>query len=161
MSDKKGLNSKKKGSRIELEFAKILTKRFDKEFKRTPQSGAWATVNKDSQIREDAKEILSGDIICPPNFVFSIECKGRAEFNFWNFLNEETNHLEIDDWIWQAEQDASVSKKMPLLLIKINRRKPFSLFPRSFYESNLLYGKFSILRLDYLLALDDKMFFGD
>ncbi len=131
------INSKSKGNRTEREFAKILSDRFNMEFKRTPMSGAWGTFNRDQEVREDAKEILSGDIICPPKFIFSIECKSRQEFNFWDLLNEDVQHLEIDDWIWQAEQDASASSKEP----------------------KITYGKYVIMRFDYFLKKDTSFFF--
>ena len=58
-------------------------------------SGGYTTVHKNDNLREDAREILSGDLICPKNFAFSIECKGRGEFNFWDLLNDENDHTEI------------------------------------------------------------------
>ncbi|HUS48912.1 MAG TPA: hypothetical protein VMZ91_02000 [Candidatus Paceibacterota bacterium] len=158
---KKRINSKKKGNRVELEFSKVLSDRFNKTFKRVPMSGAWGTTNRDTDIREDAKEVLSGDLICPSNFRFSVECKSRADFNFWDILNEDTKHLEIDDWIWQAEQDASISNKEPLILIKINNRKPFVLFPKKLHEGKILYVNYTIMRFDYFLQLEDEFFFEE
>jgi len=96
------INSKDKGNRVELELAKILTERFGQEFKRVPMSGAWGTRNREFQVREDAMQILSGDIMCPENFKFSVESKGRIDFNFWDMLNAETKNLDIDEWIFQA-----------------------------------------------------------
>ena len=77
-------------------------------------------------------------------------------------MNEDVQHLEIDDWIWQAEQDASASSKEPLLLIKINRRKPFVLFPMKLLEGEepkITYGKYVIMRFDYFLKKDTSFFF--
>lgn len=155
---KKKINSKKKGNRIELEFSKILSERFNKIFKRVPMSGAFGTRNRNSNIREDAQEILSGDIICPKNFKFSIECKSRIDFNFWDMLNEDTKHLDINDWIWQAENDAMISKKQPLIIIKINNRKPFVLFPKKLYEGKVIYENYTIMRFDYFLQMKDEFF---
>ena len=159
----KGLNSKKKGNRVEREFAKAFNDRFNLKdaFRRVPMSGAWTTNNINTDVRQDAKEILSGDLIVPTNFKFSIECKGRAEFNFWDMLNDDTKHLEIDDWIIQAQNDASISGKEPLLLIKVNNRKPFALFPVKLKESNIRYKDFTIMRFDYLLKLDEDFFFKE
>jgi len=155
------INSKKKGNRVEREFAKALNNRFnlDNAFRRVPMSGAFTTNNIFTDVRQDAKEILSGDLIVPENFNFSIECKGRQDFNFWDMLNDDTLHLEIDDWIIQASNDASISGKEPLLLIKVNNRKPFALFPVKLKETNIRYKEFSVLRFDYLLKLEDKFFF--
>jgi hypothetical protein len=158
LKNKKRINSKRKGSRVELEFAKIFSNRFNLEFKRVPFSGAWGTSNKGQNIREDAMEILSGDILCPKGFKFSIECKAREGFNFWDMLNNDTQHLEIDDWIVQAENDAEISNKEPLIIIKINKRNPFVLFPKKLHETNMTYGKYSVMRFDYFLKIDDEFF---
>jgi len=160
-SKKKGINSKAKGNRNENYFAKILTERFNKEFKRVPQSGAWGTRNRSFNVNEDAKDILSGDLICPKDFRFSIECKSRENFNFWDMLNEDTRHLEINDWVIQVENDAIVSGKEPLILIKINNRKPFVLFHKSLLEGKVTYRNYTVMRFDYFIQLDDKFFFGE
>ena len=154
------INSKKKGNRVELEMAKILTKRFDKTFKRVPMSGAFGTINANEDIREDAKEILSGDLICPVGFLFSIEVKSRLDFNFWDMLADETTN-EIDNWIKQVENDAKISNKEPLIIFKANNRKPFVLFPKRLKIGKLSYGDYTILRLDYFLAIDDKFFWRE
>jgi len=155
----KKVNGKKKGNRVELDLSKILSERFNRTFKRVPMSGAFGTFNRNSNLREDAMEILSGDIICPENFKFSIECKGRKDFNFWDLLNEDTKNLEINEWIFQVENDALNSKKEPLLYIKVNNKKAFVLFPKKIFKSKVTYGNYSILRFDYFLKFDDSFFF--
>lgn len=159
--NKKKINSKKKGNRIELDLARILSERFNRKFKRAPMSGAWGTFNRGQDIREDAMEILSGDLICPKDFKFAVESKSRSDFNFWDMLNKETQHLEIDDWIWQVEEDARANSRIPLLYVKINNKKPFVLFPKELYETNFIYNGYSILRFDYFLKLEDKFFFKE
>jgi len=155
------INSKKKGNRVELDLAKTLTDRFGKEFKRTPMSGAWATANKKFDIREDAKEVLAGDIMCPNNFLFSVESKGRQDFNFWDLLNDDNDHTEIDEWIKQAEEDSKLVGKKPLIYVKVNRRKAFVLFPKEKYEGKITYGDYTIMRFDYLLKFPDTFFFEE
>lgn len=157
---KKGINAKQKGSRVENQLAKILSERFNRTFKRAPMSGAWGTANRTSGIREDALEVLSGDLMVPKDFKFSVESKSRAEFNFWDFLNEDTKELDIDSWLFQAENDANVVGKLPLLYIKINNRKPFVLFPKDLYNSTMSYKGYSIMRFDYFLQLEDDFFFN-
>jgi len=158
---KKRINSKQKGSRTELDLAKILSERFNREFKRVPMSGAWSTYNKNSNIREDAIEILAGDIMCPKDFKFSIESKARQDFNFWDLINEDTLHLEIDDWIYQAEQDAKLKHTEVLIYVKVDRKKAFVLFPRKLHEGKLIYGSYTIMRFDYFLQLEDEFFFKE
>ena len=106
-------------------------------------------------------EVLSGDLICPKDFKFAVESKSRNDFNFWDMLNEETQHLEINDWIWQVEEDARVNERVPLLFIKINNRKPFVLFPRKLFEGKIIYGEYTVMRFDYFLQFEDNFFFKE
>ncbi len=97
--------------------------------------------------------------MCPKDFRFAIESKSRNEFNFWDMLNDETQHLEINDWIFQVEEDAKVNNRVPLLYIKINNRKPFVLFPSYLYKGKLMYENYTVMRFDYFLQLEDEFFF--
>lgn len=153
------MNAKKKGNRNELYIANLLSERFGKTFKRVPASGAHGTNLANTDIREDAKEILSGDIICPSNFRFSVEVKSRANFNFWDLLNREDT--EFDDWIKQAEQEAIISKKKFLLIVRANNRKPFAVVDKVVNEiwPGVIYKNYNIIRLDYILAFGDGFFF--
>lgn len=153
------INGKKKGNRNELFFAKELTKRFNKKFTRVPMSGGFSTYNKGSGAKQSAMEDLSGDIIPPEGFRFSIEVKSRKDFNFWDLLNDNNN--EIDEWIEQIEEEAKISNKEPLLIIKINNRKPFVLFPNKLLKGKLIYKDYIILRFDYFLLLEDSFFFKE
>jgi hypothetical protein len=155
------MNSKKKGNRGELYFAKLFSKIFGKVFRRVPASGAHGTVLAGTDIRQDAKEILSGDLICPPDFKFSVEIKTRANWNFWDLLNEEDT--EIDDWIKQARQEAEISKKDFLLIVKINNKKPFVFLSMGnpLDGVNVTYKGCFIIRLDYLLNLPKNFFFTE
>lgn len=156
---KKSINAKAKGNRVENELAKILSERFNRKFSRVPMSGGWGTVNRNQGVREDALEVLSGDLMAPKDFKFSIESKSRADFNFWDFLNEDTKELDIDSWLFQVENDAIAVNKEPLLYIKINNKKPFVMFPKSMHETTMSYKKYSIMRFDYFLQLEDDFFF--
>jgi|GEM_PF-2659650 hypothetical protein len=149
--------SKKKGNRVELEFAKIFTKRFSRTFKRVPQSGAFSTINKDEGLDKSVLDTLSGDLIPPNGFKFSIEIKSRLDFNFWDLLADETEN-EIDSWIEQAEGEARITNKEPLIIVKVNRRKPFAIFPEKLKKGRLSYKGYTILRIDYFLDLPDKFF---
>lgn len=122
-------------------------------------SGSWGTLNRNENVRDDALEVLSGDLICPKDFKFAVESKSRTEWNFWDMLNEDTQHLDINDWIFQVEEDAKVNNRIPLLYVKINNRKPFVLFPSYLYKGKLTYEDYTIMRLDYFLQFDDSFFF--
>ena len=159
------VQSKAKGNRVEREFAKLFTDRFKQTFRRVPASGAHGTQIANTDIREDAKEILTGDLICPKGFRFSIEIKSRKEFNFWDLLNRETK-CEIHEWIEQAENEARVSRKDFLIIAKINNRKPFVVFDAAKIglglASHLLFNNgYGIIRLDNFLELPDTFFWKD
>jgi len=151
------VNGKKKGNRVELEFAKALSKRFGKKFTRVPMSGGFSTFHKGTGVKESAMQDMSGDIRAPEGFKFSIEVKSRKEFNFWDLLNDNDN--EIDQWLNQAEEECSISKKLPLLIIKINNKKPFVLFRKALLEGKLIYKDYTVIRFDYFLLLEDSFFF--
>lgn len=153
------MNSKKKGNRVELEFAKLFSKRFNDTFKRVPSSGAYGTSWAKDNVREDAMDILTGDIITPENFRFSIEVKSRIDFNFWDLLNRETIN-EIDEWIDQAERESKTANKKMLIIVKINRKKPFVIHKIQEIKEDLLYqNEYRITRLDYFLDNDDELFY--
>ncbi len=164
------VNGKSKGNRVELALAKMLTEHFSYReekpvFKRAPMSGGFGTFNRDSGIREDALEILSGDLIVPKNFKFSVESKSRKDFNFWQLLEPqelsgEEKKKELDEWIEQAETDARETNKIPLLYVKINNRKPFFMFPKRLFEAKITYRDYSImLAEDFLSYFNDDFFF--
>jgi hypothetical protein len=69
---KKKINSKDKGRRGENTVVKTLIARFNKPFSRTIGSG-----NRGSQVNltEEAKQIFTGDLICPHSFIFCVEIK--------------------------------------------------------------------------------------
>jgi len=159
------IQSKKKGNRVELEFAKILSKRFDDVFRRVPASGAHGTNLANTGIREDALEILSGDLICPKWFLFSVEIKSRMDFNFWDLINRDTKN-EIDEWIEQAEGEAKASNKDWIVIVKINNRKPFVIIERYYDidEKNILLvykHDYALIRWDYFIELPNKFFGKD
>jgi len=124
---KKRANSKQKGNRFELEISKIFTSIFESEFRRTPNSGAYtggANRRTAQKLREDAREILSGDIIGPLDFPFLIECK--------HYANSPSLHKviagedkKLDEWIVQNDGDAAFVGKESLIVFRINNKGTF------------------------------------
>ncbi|MCL2710570.1 MAG: hypothetical protein FWE95_06795 [Planctomycetaceae bacterium] len=112
---KKRINSKKKGNRAELELAKILTKRFDVPFARVGVSSG-ARV-KNTRLPDNAVEVMTGDLMVPQGFRFSIECKA-VNVNV-DFLGES---VQFDKWLRQATDDAQSIGKLPMLCWKQNRK---------------------------------------
>jgi len=124
-----GINGKKKGNRAELAIAKEFSELFNDTFRRVPQSGALvggANRFKNMTLRQDAQEILAGDVICPEWFPMSIESKCYGEktgCNMYGIL--ERNDPKLQEWIAQAKGDAEFAKKIYLLIIKITRKSDY------------------------------------
>jgi hypothetical protein len=94
-----------------------------RKFVRVPQSGAMFGAGNRSRsegVSEETKETLSGDIIAPKGFVFSIEHKAYKEMSFWDLFNASS---DLFKWLAQCESDADFAKKKPMLIVKINNHK--------------------------------------
>jgi len=162
---KKRINSKKKGNRAELELTKIFNARFEGEnFKRTPSSGAIFGASNRSRAKNVNEEIIStlaGDIMCPLNFKYSIEHKAYESASFWDLFNESSNLVK---WFKQVETDSSFSNKLPMLIVKYNRKKricfikeKLNKLDKYFFEKDGWYCYF----LEDVLKEDDKFFFEE
>ncbi len=116
-----GKSSKDKGTAWELEVAKILEENFEGKFSRTPRSGAMFggenAENAEGE-RQDVVEILTGDIITPKDFPFTIEAKHYDDFKFSHMLNGENK--DLDGWIEAAEKDAELAKRLPMIIAKFS-----------------------------------------
>jgi len=153
------VNSKKKGNRFELEMAKRLSEFFDE---RVPTSGAFVGGKnrvKHHDIREDAKDILSGDLITPSWFPFSIECKfHNDEPKFHHFLSGSS--ILFDEWWEQAKSDAEFADKHPMLVMKVNRKGTYIALARSLIEnmdvSHIVYRDACIIEFDVFLGIIDS-----
>ena len=104
--------SKEKGNAWELEVAKFLEENFEGKFSRVPRSGAMFggenAENAEGE-RQDVVEILSGDIITPKDFPFTIEAKHYDDFtNLW--LRNEYVKIPLFE-------DEILNKKIDLMLI--------------------------------------------
>lgn len=124
-----GINGKQKGSSAERALANEFSIRFNDVFRRVPQSGAFCGgMNRERNInlRVDAQEILSGDILCPGWFPFSVESKSYGEktgCNIYALLERDDRKLE--EWLTQSKGDAEFAKKLHLLIIKITRKSEY------------------------------------
>lgn len=104
--------SKIKGSAYEAKIATLLSKEFDKEFRRVPLSGAI--------------DYLKGDIWTPHDtawWPYCIECKHYSELEWNNLLTAKTTDI-LNFWR-QAVREADVMSKKPLLIFRWNRSKDF------------------------------------
>jgi len=112
---KKRINSKRKGNSAELELAKILTKQFGVPFARVGASSG-ARV-KNTRLPDNAVGVMTGDLMVPNNFRFSVECKA-VNVNV-DFLDES---MQFDKWLRQAMDDSQSIGKIPMLCWKQYRK---------------------------------------
>ena len=120
--------SKIKGSAYELKIKDILTDYFKEKFERVPLSGSLS--------------YLKGDIWCPTKYTewpYTIECKHYAELDFNNLLTAKSNDL-FSFWR-QAEEEAKVMQKKPLVCFRWNRSKDFVIFQEDFDLDNQMHIK--------------------
>ena len=158
---KKRINSKQKGNRAELECSKIFNNRFpDYTFKRVPQSGAifgQSNKNNTEKIDEEIKTTLSGDIMCPLNFKFSIEHKAYEKAEFWDLFNESSN---LHYWMGQCQIDADFAHKFPMLIVKFNNKKRLVFTHFKFGGYIFEHQNWYCYWLDDYLKNDDSHFFN-
>ena len=110
-SEKKRMNSKDKGRRGEADLCFTLKERFKKPFSRVVSSGA-----RISQVglSEQAKLVLTGDIVVPERFRFSIECKyGYDDIDLSTSFDKGI--IKIDNFLTQAKKDANGIGRSPML----------------------------------------------
>lgn len=150
------VNSKSKGNTFERQVVKILSEHFNDEFKRTPSSGAitgGSNRSKVENLREDAREILSGDIIVPDGFDFAIECKAYKDEPYFHHLLQGSSKV-MDDWIEQADEDAKYCNKQPLIIFKVNRKGTYAAFDVTLKDINYDGQSFLLYRHKIITTLD-------
>lgn len=123
---KKGINSKVKGNKAELDACKLLSAWAGVSFNRVPNSGGLGWV-KDARI--------SGDIVAPVDFdfPFSIEVKYYEDLGIPTKLKAGL----IKKFWEQAVKDSLPINKIPLLLVKQNGSE-FYMFTDDLYFTGLL-----------------------
>ncbi len=122
-NSQKGKMSRTKGNSFERDIASLFTEKFGGEFKRTPLSGGWSKKHKE----------CLGDIICPEEFPFIIECKNRETVNLSNIILDEGNSWFLEWWEGLKAMAKSVGKE-PLLIMKRNRMSPVCIMDLSKFE---------------------------
>jgi hypothetical protein len=122
-----GVNGKQKGNTFERTIANLLSARFreftgiPQAFRRNPDSGSFFGGSNLSRTEVyDTEWALYGDLICPRNFRFAIECKHYKTAPILNAIITESV-ADWDKWIKQARQDATASTKEMMLIVRYNR----------------------------------------
>jgi hypothetical protein len=120
------VNGKSKGSSFERKIANLLSARFEpitgikQSFRRNTDSGSYfGGSNQRRVVTHDLDHANFGDLICPKNFGFSIECKFyKTGPSFASLVKGKVT--QWDEWIAQAKQDAKNSGKLMMLIVKYN-----------------------------------------
>lgn len=121
---KKTINAKKKGNRGELDAVNILKERFKGQiFSRTMGSGNYTggqNAKNAELLTEEQKLMFVSDIRTPKEFKFSIEHKFYASIDFYDLFNKSS---DLHKWYEQAETDAKLLDRSPMLVVKTNQHK--------------------------------------
>lgn len=105
-----GKLAKSKGNSYERKIAKLFSEWWGevKSFRRTPMSGGWS------------KSRATGDIICPSEFPFDIECKHHKDWELIQLLKSPEKCKLMKFWK-QAVDECRPNKKPMLIFTKNNQ----------------------------------------
>lgn len=163
------MNAKNKGNSFERKISKILSERFkdytglDAAFRRNIDSGSFfGGSNQSRAVTHDVSKATFGDIVCPNNFKFSLECKHyKTPPSFGILLKQESK--QWDTWIEQARQDSENSDLAMMLIIKYNGIDEFVLVDTPFQNLKIMftYKTSYAYSLDQIMSITDNMVFFD
>lgn len=164
------VNGKQKGNKFERDIANLLSDRFqeqtgvEKGFRRNPDSGAFfGGTNAGRAEIYDTDYALYGDLICPRNFAFSVECKHYKAAPPLNAVLKQ-KVTQWDKWLRQATQDAETSEKNMMMIVKYNNTETMvfvdihmseCIIPIFTYRERYL-----VYTLTDVLSIDDNIFFS-
>lgn len=121
------IDSRAKGATFERKIAKMLTEALGIEFKRSPGSGAYATVNKMGAFK--------GDIITESPFPYCIECKKYADFNLEDLVTGTKSG--ILKWFEQLNREKGKDKG--ILIFQRDHGKIMMALESDVVQKGLLY----------------------
>ena len=163
------VNGKQKGNNFERTIANMFSERFaaytgiEKAFRRNPDSGSFfGGTNVDRKDIYDTEWAVYGDLICPRNFNFSVECKHYKKAPpLTAILKQKVS--DWDAWIEQAKQDADSSGKAMLIIIRYNNTETLTMTDPDFISSpaTILYKDVEIHTLEQLMLEQDSFFFNE
>ena len=142
-------SSKSKGNRGEREVADKLSKMFNLNFERVPNSGAFVGGKNSSRLARLSKTqklLTEGDLIVPEElYNMKIECKSYKKFSWFQLF---TSSKQLDDWIKQAED----TEKVWFLTFKISYCGTCVVFSQQYFESFELPSSFHIYKENYIIC---------
>lgn len=160
----KSMNAKNKGNSFERKIANMLSNKFESKynksqtFRRNPDSGSYfGGLNESRMSTHHESSVNIGDIISPPDFKFTIECKHyQSPPNISALISQHVP--QWDKWIEQALSDANKIDKNFLLIIKYNRIPEFVITDCKKF-SGMSYKNYLIMPLNDLLEYENDEFF--
>lgn len=162
------INSKSKGNTFERKIANLLSARFaaltgiKNGFRRSESSGSFfGGRNQARVVSHDLGKASFGDIICPNNFRYAIECKHYKTPP--NLLGLITNQIaDWDRWIVQATQDCSNAGKRMAIIVKYNNLKEIVILGEmpAGIACFVHYKTRFVISLDTFLSFADGEFFA-
>jgi len=162
------VNGKAKGSSFERKIANLLSDRFksitgiEQSFRRNPDSGSFfGGSNKRRTETHDLDYAIFGDLICPKNFKFSVECKFYKQGPTFAAI-VKGDITQWDDWLKQAKQDSELYHKGLMLIMKYNGISEVVLTEQQYdnITSVMPYKGFYLYKLSEFLTLKDEIFFN-
>lgn len=165
----KRVNGKNKGSQFERKIANLLSQRFaeylgiEQGFRRNIDSGSYFGGSNATRTQTHSMDYaVFGDLVCPKNFKFSIECKHyKTPPTFQSIVEQSVK--QWDEWLTQAQQDAVNSGKLMALIVKYNNVNELIFSDQIIHGSLtpcLTYKNYHIYKLSDVLGLNDQFFFG-
>src|SRR5271166_728044 len=162
-----GVNGKQKGNSFERKVANLLSERFkvvtglENSFRRNIDSGSFfGGSNQQRTQTHDLSKASFGDIVCPNDFLYTIECKFYKDAPSFNLLLKQ-DVKQWDEWLSQAKQDSLHANKKMVVIIKYNKIEEIvilDVLPENLKEA-FKYKEYYVLSLSDFLKLDDKEFF--
>jgi hypothetical protein len=158
---KKSVNCKNKGNRYENKLRDVLRARFGTDlFSRSVGSG-----NRHGQVialPKHAQDTYTGDLVCPENFLWAIECKGGYDkVCLWTAVTD--GHAQIDKFIEQADKENKDCSRKPVIFWQKSRKAWLAIvktvdLPHLDWTSRLIYKEWSMISADEFLNLPDDYF---
>lgn len=168
IGDYMGVNGKNKGNTFERKVSLLLSERFklatglETSFRRNIDSGSFfGGSNRFRTETHDLSKASFGDIICPTDFTYNIECKFYANPPSFDMIIKQ-DIKQWDTWLEQAKQDAINANKKLALIAKFNRIEEIVILdqlPMGMTYS-FMYKSYYVTTLTNFLALSDIEFFS-
>lgn len=153
--------SKKKGNRGENALCDVLEARFPgSNFARVLGSG---NRGKQVTLSEEIRGAFTGDIMCPSNFKWVVECKyGYQDHEFMGFF--EGGHKLVDEWMVKAQREGDYIHKQPILCWRKPRQPWLAFLPEKLikglkFDYKMCYRDWSFVLLTKLLEQPDSYWF--